>query len=126
MKVCTENCASQPRNSESELYSSLDATTEKVLPLITLDDPNAMTKGQQTVYMYFRRYVRSLNEKELACLLRYVTGSSTLAVSSIKVIFHAQLGNLPHVTVHACSGVVDLPSSGMTVFQTSDHKCQRC
>lgn len=99
-----------------ELYSSLDATTEKVLSLITIDDPNAMTKGQQTVYMYFRRYVRSLNEKELACLLRYITGSSTLAVSSIKVIFHAQLGNLPHVTVHACSGVVDLPSSGYDSF----------
>ena len=74
-----------------ELYSSLYATTEKVLSLITIDDPNAMTKGQQTVYMYFRRYVRSLNEKESACLFRYVTGSSTLPVSSIKVIFHAQL-----------------------------------
>jgi len=99
-----------------ELYSSLNVTTDKVLSQISVDNPNAMTKGQQTVYMYFRRYVRSLNEKELACLLRYVTGSSTLAVSSIKVVFHAQLGNLPHVTVHACSGVVDLPSSGYDSF----------
>lgn len=99
-----------------DLYSSLNVTTEKVLNLITVDNPDAMTKGQQTVYMYFRRYVRSLNEKELACLLRYITGSSSLAVETIKVIFHAQVGNLPHVSVHACSGIVDLPSSGYESF----------
>ncbi|XP_068737663.1 uncharacterized protein [Montipora capricornis] len=99
-----------------ELYSSLRVTTEKVLSLVSVDNPSAMTKGQHIVYMYFRRYVRCLNERELTRLLRFVTGSSTPTVSSIKVIFHAQLGNLPHVTVHACSGVVDLPSSGYDSF----------
>lgn len=66
--------------------------------------------------MYFGGYVRRLNEKELACLLCYVAGSSSLAVETIKVIFHVQVGNLPHVSVHACSGIVDLPSSGYESF----------
>lgn len=105
------------KQSVFELYSSLRVTTEKVLSLVSFDNTSAMTKGQHIVYMYFRRYVRCLNERELTRLLRYVTGSCTPTVSSIKlIIFHAQLGNLPHVTVHACSRVVDLPSSGYDSF----------
>ena len=99
-----------------QLYSSLRVTTEKVLSLVSVDNPSAMTKGQHIVYTYFSRYVRCLNKRELTCLLRFVTGSSTPTVSSIKVIFYAQLGTLPHVTVHAYSGVVDLPSSGYDSF----------
>ena len=99
-----------------DLCRSLNVTTEKVLNLITVDIPDTMTGGHQTVYMYFRRYVRILNENELACLLRYVTGSSSLAVKTFKVIFHAQVGNLQHVSVHVCSGIVDLPSSRYESF----------
>jgi len=99
-----------------DLYISLNVTNEKVLNLITVENLNAMTKGQQTVYMYFRRYVRSLNKKEVACLLCYVTDSSSPVIETMKVIFHGQVGNLPHVLVHAWSGIVDFPSSGYESF----------
>ena len=69
-----------------------------------------------------RKFVRSLGEKELARFLRYVTGSSFVAVHSIKVIFHSHIGSLPHVSVHACSAVVDLPSGGYDGF--TDFKTQ--
>ena len=65
-----------------DLYISLNVTNEKVLNLITVENLNAMTKGQQTVYMYFRRYVRSLNKKEVACLLCYV---QTVPLLSLKL-----------------------------------------
>ena len=77
------------KQSVFELYSSLPVTTEKVLSLVSVDNPSAMTKGQHIVFMYFRRYVRCLNERELTRLLRYVTDSCTPTVLSIKVIFHA-------------------------------------
>ena len=105
-----------------DLYQSLQATTDKVLSLIAVDDPSAMTKGQDIVFTYFKKYVRTLNERELSSFLRYVTGSSAVVVSSIKVIFHSHIGNLPHVTVHACSAVVDLPSGGYDSF--ADFKSQ--
>ena len=81
-----------------------------------------MTKGQEVVFTYLRKYVRTLNEKELPCFLRYVTGSSAPSVTSMKVIFHAHVGNLPHITVHACSSVIDLPSGGYESF--TDFRCQ--
>lgn len=113
-----------PASSElvSDLYRSLQVTTEKVLSLITVDETSAMTKGQEVVFTYLRKYVRTLNEKELPCFLRYVTGSSALSVTSMKVIFHAHVGNLPHITVHACSSVIDLPSGGYESF--TDFRCQ--
>ncbi|XP_078368408.1 uncharacterized protein LOC144652258 [Oculina patagonica] len=105
-----------------DLYKSLQVTTDKALSLIVIDDPSALSKGQDIVFTYFKKYVRSLNENELSCFLRYVTGSSAIVVPSIKVIFHAHVGNLPHVTVHACSAVVDLPSGGYDSF--TDFKSQ--
>ncbi|CAH3188323.1 unnamed protein product, partial [Porites evermanni] len=113
-----------PASSElvSDLYRSLQVTTEKVLSLITVDETSAMTKGQEVVFTYLRKYVRTLNEKELPCFLHYVTGSSALSVTSMKVIFHAHVGNLPHITVHACSSVIDLPSGGYESF--TDFRCQ--
>lgn len=113
---------SATKDQVDDLYQSLQVTTDKVLSLIAIDDPSAMTKGQHTVFTYFKKYVRTLNERELSCFLRYVTGSSAVVVPSIKVIFHSHIGNLPHVTVHACSAVVDLPSGGYNSF--ADFKSQ--
>ena len=104
------------------LYKSFQVTTDKVLSMIVLDDPSGLTKGQELVFTYFKKFVRSLGEKELARFLRYVTGSSFVAVHSIKVIFHSHIGSLPHVSVHACSAVVDLPSGGYDGF--TDFKTQ--
>lgn len=94
----------------------MQVTTDKVLSLIAIDDPSAMTKQQDIVFTYFKKYVRTLNGRELSCFLRYVTGSSAIVVPSIKVIFHSYIGNLPHVTVQVCSAVVDLPSGGYDSF----------
>lgn len=105
-----------------DLYRSLQVTTDKVLSLIAINEPYAIMKGQDIVFTYFKKYVRTLDERELSCFLRYVTGSTTIVVPSIKVIFHSHVGNLPHVTVHACSAVVDLPSGGYDSF--TDFKSQ--
>ena len=51
-----------------------------------------------------------------------MTGSCAIVAPSIKVIFHAHVGNLPHVSVHACSVVVDLPFGGYDGF--TDFKSQ--
>lgn len=107
---------SATKDQVDDLYKSLQVMTDKVLSLIAIDDPSAMTKQQDIVFTYFKKYVRTLNGRELSCFLRYVTGSSAIVVPSIKVIFHSYIGNLPHVTVQVCSAVVDLPSGGYDSF----------
>ena len=114
---------SATKDQVNDLYKALQVTTDKVLSsLIAIDDPSAMTKQQDIVFTYFKKYVRTLHGRELTCFLRCVTGSSAIVVPSIKVIFHSYIGNLPHVTVHACSAVVDLPSGGYDSF--ADFKTQ--
>lgn len=51
------------KQSVFELYCSLRMRTEKVLSLVSVDNPSAMTKRQHIVYMYFRMYVRCLNKR---------------------------------------------------------------
>jgi len=81
-----------------------------------------MTKQQDIVFTFFKKYVRTLTGRELSCFLCYVTGSSAIVVTSIKVVFHSYIGNLSHVTVHACSAVVHVPSGGYDSF--ADFKTQ--
>jgi len=106
----------------NDLNKSLQVTTEKMISLISIHDSYDLTKGKEVVLTYFKRYVRDLDGRELARFLRFITGSSALAVSSIKVIFHTHVGTLPHISVHACSAVVDLPSCGYDSF--SDFRSQ--
>ena len=104
------------KESVYNLYKELSVTTEKVLSLLTIDDPSTMTKAKETVFTYLKRYVRNLTEKELPPFLRFVTGSATYSGEPIKVIFHSYSGNLPHVLLHTCSSIVDLPTSGYDNF----------
>ena len=104
------------KKSVYNLYNDLSVTTDKVLSLLTIDDPLTMTKAKETVFTYFKRYLRNLTEKELPSFLRFVTGSATYSGEHIKVIFHLHTGNLPHVLLHTCSSVVDLPTSGYDNF----------
>lgn len=104
------------KESVYSLYNELSVTTDKVLSLLTIDDSSTMTKAKDTVFTYLKRYVRNLTEKELPSFLRFVTGSATYSGEQIKVIFHSYTGNLPHVLLHTCSSVVDLPTSGYDNF----------
>ena len=106
------------KKSVYNLYNDLSVTTDKVLSLLTIDDPLTMTKAEETVFTYFKRYLRNLTEKELPSFLRFLTGSATYSGEHIKVIFHLLLYTyyLPHVLLHTCSSVVDLPTSGYDNF----------
>ena len=104
------------KNAVGKLYKSLAVNTDKVLSLLALDDASTMTKPKEMIFTYLKRYIRNLTAKELPLFMRYVTGSATVSGDLIKVIFHAYGGNLPHVLVHTCSSIVDLPSGGYDNF----------
>jgi hypothetical protein len=59
------------KESVYDLYNELSVTTEKVLSLLTIDDPSTMKKAKETVFTYLKRNVRNLTEKEP--FLRFVT-----------------------------------------------------
>lgn len=95
-----------------EFYDNLSVSAEKVVRITCVDDENSLTKSQVTVYGFLRRYMKSCNKEKIRVLYRFFTGADVLAVKQLKVIFHLNLGNLPHISAHTCSGVIDLPSEG--------------
>lgn len=93
-------------------YNELSVTREKVVQCTRIDDEGSLTKSQGTVFGYLRRYMKACNNEKIKVLYRFFTGADVLAVKELKVIFHFNAGNLPHITAHTCSGVIDLPSGG--------------
>ena len=75
----------------------IQVTTDKVLSKI---DDLTLIKRQVVVFTYFKKFVNSLDENNLLCFLHYITGSSSVAVHSIKVMFHSHISNLP-LSIHA-------------------------
>ena len=49
-------------------------------------------------------------------ILVKLSGSDVLAVKDLKVIFHLNVGNLPSISAHTCSGIIDLPSGGYVSY----------
>lgn len=98
----------------------IQVTTDKVLVLSMIDD-SRLIKRQVVVFTYFKKFVNSLDGNKLLSFLHYITGSSSIAVHAIKLMFHSHISNLQHVTVYPCLAVVGLPSSsydGFTDFKT--------
>ena len=93
-------------------YNELSVTAEKVVRCTRVDDEGSLTKSQVTVFGFLRRYMKTCNNERIKVLYRFFTGSDVLAVKELKVIFHLNIGNLPHISAHTCSGVIDLPSGG--------------
>ena len=97
-------------------YDELSVTAEKVSRLTHVDDETSLTKSQATVFAFQRRYINACNNEKFKVLYRFFTGTDVLAVKDLKVIFHLNVGNLPHVSTHTCSGIIDLPSGGYVSY----------
>ena len=97
-------------------YDELSVTAEKVSWLTHVDDEASLTKSQATVFAFLRRYIKACNNEKIKVLYRFFTGSDVLAVKDLKVIFHLNVGNLPHISAHTCSGIIDLPSGGYVSY----------
>ena len=99
-----------------QFYDSLAVTPQRVTEIMSVDDKENLTKSQNTVYGFFCRYIKACDDKKIRVLYRFLTGADVLAVKKLKVIFHLQVGNIPHITAHTCSGVVDLPAGGYVSY----------
>ena len=102
------------------LYDKLAISPGIIASLLTVDEYN-LTKEKQKVFTYLKKYVRSLNNKDICLFTRFTTGSSMNLVKEIKVVFHGTEG-IPYITAHTCSAIIDLPSRGYISF--SDFKSQ--
>ena len=90
------------------MYEKLQPSVQKVLALLKA---SPVTKEQSDSLKYMQRFVRGRNKDQLKHLLRFLTGSDMLCVSSIEVTFVVRhgVGRVP--TAHTCGPVLELPST---------------
>ena len=104
-----------------QLYTDLSPSPTKVLSLMKADVDGALTKSQEEVFQYLKRYVSAADSGTLNRLMRFITGSHYIVAKEIKVVFHPSIGNLPCLVAHTCGCTVDLPVGsylGFTDFKT--------
>ena len=94
-------------NLTQSLFELLIPTPEKVLSMIP--EPECTTMGQQTVFDYLRRYIRSLSSEELGKLLRFITGYSVCGPIAIGIQFNNVQGFERRPTANTCSPSLTLP-----------------
>ncbi len=94
----------------NKIYSDLNPTPRRVWQLISpLNE--VMTRQEEKVFDFLRRFVLSLNSRMLGLFLRFVTGSS-YAGPQIKVDFNSQeAGFKRSPSVNTCSPHLHLPTS---------------
>ena len=59
--------------------------------------------GATTVFEYRRNdrfCMQNARREKIRVLYCFLTGADVLAVKKLKVIFHFQVGNIPHITAH--------------------------
>ena len=90
------------------MYEKLQPSVQKVLALLKA---SPVTKEQNDSLKYMQRFVRGRNKDQLKHLLRFLTGSDMLCVSSIEITFVVRhgVGRVP--TAHTCGPVLELPST---------------
>ena len=99
-------------NLTQSLCKLLIPTPEKVLGMIP--EPEFHTMGQQTVFDYLRRYIRSLSSEDLGKLLRFMTGYSVCGPISICIEFNNVQGFERRPTANTCT-----PSLSLSVAYSS-------
>ena len=103
-----------------ELYSlhlCLSATPDHVLDL--LEEPIFMNPSQERVYGYLRDLVGNFSLDSTRLFLRFVTGSSVLSQTSIKVIFNNVSGLARCPIAHTCDSTLELSTSYATYAEFS-------
>lgn len=106
-------CGIKPRELH-RLYSELLPTPEKITSILSA---NCVNREEERVFSFLKQYTRSLNQDNAVAFLRWITGSETLTVSSIKVEFHKSNEVEPYPRVHVCGSVLDISSRGYSTYQ---------
>ena len=95
----------------SHLYSDLIPTPKRVWQLISLVN-EIMTRQEEKVFDFLRRFVLSLNSRMLGLFLRFVSGAG----ANIKVDFNSQqAGFTRRPLANTCSSHLHLSTSYMTL-----------
>lgn len=104
------------------IYKSLNGSPDKVIERIL--EPPEMSANEERVFGYFMQFIGSLDLDELRLFMRFITGSSVMLNTGIRVIFNGSTGAARLPIAHTCSPAIELPSTYATYPDFAhDFKC---
>lgn len=92
-----------------ELYKSLGACSSTVLQC--LREPEFLNKAEERTYRYLLTFIGNSKPEQLRLFLRFVSGSSVVLSSPIKVTFNNLSGLARRPISHTCDCTLELPLS---------------
>lgn len=99
------------------LYKSLNATPQQVIN--KLKEPDIMEPDEARMFGYLTSFLGNLSLDELTSFLRFVTGSSSLILDDISVMFNRLSGVARRPISHTCSCVLELSTDYLTYLDFS-------
>lgn len=99
------------------IYEKQRPTPSKVASLLTLQSED-ISKEENKVFGFLKRYVKSSDQRKCEQLLRFCTASATIVVEKIAVSFFKSVSLEPLPIAHTCGAVLEMPSSGYPTFNS--------
>lgn len=97
------------------IYSAQRPTPSKVASLLTPQRED-ISKEENKMFGYLKRYVKSSDQRKCELLLRFCTASNNIVVEKISVSFFKSVSLEPLPIAHTCGAVLEMPSSGYPTY----------
>ena len=102
----------------SKIYEEMRPTIGKVLK--ALDFPDTLDLKEQLVAGYLKKFIKTLDDKDVQNFLRFCTGSNLSCDRKIKIEFTRLTGFQRRPTSRTCNNVLYLPSTYETPTELSE------
>ena len=87
--------------------------------VVSLLQSNPATDAERASFQHLKRFIKSLECKDLGILLTLITGIDVISVISIEVSYVALAGFSRRPTVRICGPLLELPSTYYSYSQLS-------
>ena len=101
-----------------EVYRVQTPNPARVASLLTTEMELQSNAEESKYYEFLCRYVRTSDQKNCVNFLKFCTGSSTIVVQKISVMFFKSSSREPLPKAHTCGAVLELPCSGYPSFSS--------
>ena len=105
--------------SEADLQQLYVKSAVSAKIVVGLLQTNPATDAERASFQHMKRFIKSLECKDLGILLTLMTGSDVISVISIEVSYVALAGFLRRPTFRSCGPLLELPSTYDSYSQLS-------
>ena len=110
-QVFKDNISYHTIKSQADLQQLSAKSAVSAKKVVSLLQTNPATDAERASFQHLKRFVKSLEGKDLGILLKLMTGSDVICVNSIEVSYVSLAGLSRRPTFRTCGPLLELPST---------------